>query len=100
MSKKNRPFYEFGVLKRESFKYLIKTFKKGYGFDTFDGLPEDWHKEVAGTYSTYGNIPKIKGGEFIAGRFERYPTALFLKKRPLSSIINFDVICTPQQFVR
>ena len=28
------------------------------------------HNEKAGTYSSDGNIPKIKGGEFIVGKFE------------------------------
>ena len=31
----SKPFYEFGVWRASSFKYLIKVFKKGYGFDTF-----------------------------------------------------------------
>ena len=44
----DRPFYEFGVWRGTSFKYLIKHFKKGYGFDTFTGLPEDWHHEKKG----------------------------------------------------
>ena len=35
----SKPFYEFGVWRASSFKYLIKVFKKGYGFDTFTGLP-------------------------------------------------------------
>ena len=70
LSKKDRPFYEFGVWRGEVFKYLIKTFKKGYGFDTFEGLPEAWHNEKAGTYTSDGNIPKIKGGKFIVGKFE------------------------------
>ena len=29
-SKKYRPFYEFGVFRGNSFKYLINNFKKGY----------------------------------------------------------------------
>ena len=56
LSKKNRPFYEFGVWRGEAFRYLIKTLKKGYGFDTFEGLPEDWHNKKAGTYTSDGNI--------------------------------------------
>ena len=32
----SRPFYEFGVWNGESFKYLINSYKKGFGFDTFD----------------------------------------------------------------
>ena len=90
LSKKDRPFYEFGVWRGESFKYLIKTFKKGYGFDTFEGLPEKWHNEKAGTYTSDGNIPKIKGGEFIVGKFEDTLPGFFAEDRPKASIINFD----------
>ena len=89
-SKKDRPFYEFGVWRGEAFKYLIKTFKTGYGFDTFQGLPEDWHEEKAGTYTSDGNIPKVKGGEFIVGKFEDTLPEFFQEKRPKASIINFD----------
>ncbi|MDA9991363.1 tetratricopeptide repeat protein [Paracoccaceae bacterium] len=90
LSNKARPFYEFGVWRGEAFKHLIKTFKKGYGFDTFEGIPEDWHDEKAGTYSSDGNIPKIKGGEFIVGKFEDSLPGFFSEKRPMASIINFD----------
>ena len=94
-SVRSRPFYEFGVWRGASFKYLIKTFKKGYGFDTFTGLPEDWHVgngkyEKAGAYSSNGEIPKIEGGEFIAGKFEDTLPIFFSKPRPLASVINFD----------
>ena len=88
--KKDRPFYEFGVFRGISFKYLIKTFKKGYGFDTFEGLPEDWHQEKKGTYSADGFIPQIEGGVFIAGRFEDTLPRFFTESRPAASIINFD----------
>ena len=87
---KSRPFYEFGVWNGISFKYLIKTFKKGFGFDTFTGIPEDWHNEPSGSYSSFGSIPKIKGGEFIVGKFENTLPKFFSKKRPLASLINFD----------
>jgi len=90
ISKKNRPFYEFGVWRGEAFKHLIKTFKKGYGFDTFEGLPEDWHNEKAGTYSSEGNIPNVAGGEFIVGKFEDTLPEFFATKRAMASIINFD----------
>ncbi len=89
-SKKNRPFYEFGVWRGVSFQYLINTFKKGYGFDTFKGLPKDWHDEKQGKYSADGIIPKIDGGEFIAGKFEDTLPKFFTKPRPIASIINFD----------
>lgn len=90
LSLKDRPFYEFGVWRGEAFRYLMKTYKKGFGFDTFEGLPEDWHHEQAGTYSSEGNIPKIKGGEFIVGKFDETLPTFFEKSRPMASIINFD----------
>ena len=86
----NRPFYEFGVWRGSSFKYLIKAFKKGYGFDTFTGIPEDWHDETVGTYSSDGAIPKIHGGEFIVGEFQDTLIEFFSVSRPKASVINFD----------
>ena len=88
---KSRPFYEFGVWNGISFKHLIKTFKKGFGFDTFTGLPESWHDyRPKGAYSSFGSVPKIEGGEFIVGKFENTLPKFFSKKRPLASLINFD----------
>ncbi len=90
----SRPFYEFGVWRASSFKYLLKIFKKGYGFDTFTGLPEDWfvgnRMEKAGTYSSDGSVPNIKGGEFIRGKFEDTLPVFFSESRPVASVINFD----------
>jgi hypothetical protein len=86
----SRPFYEFGVWRGEAFRYLIKTFKKGYGFDTFEGIPEDWHHEKTGSYSSDGNIPQIEGGEFIVGRFDNTLLTFFSESRPTASLINFD----------
>ncbi|XAT62099.1 hypothetical protein GN278_15790 [Rhodobacteraceae bacterium Araon29] len=90
MSDKTRPFYEYGVWMGESFNYLIKAYKKGYGFDTFTGLPEDWNTVPQGTYSSFGNIPKIVGGQFIVGEFSESLPRFFAKKRPMASLINFD----------
>lgn len=89
-SKKTRPFYEFGVWYGITFKYFIKTFKKGFGFDTFSGLPESWHHEEKGRYNSFGSIPKIDGGEFIVGKFEDTLPNFFSIKRELASVINFD----------
>ena len=86
----SRPFYEFGVFTGASFKYLINTFKKGFGFDTFSGLPEDWHNNKKGTYSALGVVPKIDGGEFIVGKFEDTLPNFFSKDQPVASLINFD----------
>ena len=87
---KSRPFYEYGVWMGDSFKYLMKSFNKGYGFDTFEGLPEDWGPVPKGTYSSFGKVPDIKGGEFIVGEFEHSLPRFFAEKRPFAGLINFD----------
>ncbi len=89
-SDKSKPFYEFGVWNGVSFKYLISTFGRGFGFDTFTGIPEKWHDNPAGTYSSFGSIPQISGGEFIVGKFEDTLPKFFSKKRSVASLINFD----------
>ena len=90
LSDSSRPFYEFGVWYGRSFQYLINTFKKGFGFDTFTGIPEDWHSQPKGAYSAFGTMPKIKGGEFIVGKFEDTLPKFFSKERRMASLINFD----------
>ena len=58
------------------------------------GLPEDWNVgsriEKEGTYTSDGNVPKLKGGEFIVGKFEDTLLVFFSESRPMASIINFD----------
>ena len=90
LADKSRPFYEFGVRNGISFQYLINTFKKGFGFDSFTGLPESWDEVTKGSYSSFGSIPKISGGEFIAGEFKNTLPEFFSKQKPLASLINFD----------
>ena len=90
LAESSKPFYEFGVYNGVSFQYLINTIKKGFGFDTFTGLPEAWDNHPKGSYSSYGAVPKIKGGEFIVGKFEDTLPDFFSKERPMASLINFD----------
>ena len=89
-SNKTRPFYEFGVWMGSSFEYLAKYYAKGYGFDTFEGLPEDWGQIKKGSYSAYGRIPKVKNGDFVVGKFNASLPAFFSIKRPVASIVNYD----------
>ena len=90
LTDQSRPFYEFGVWNGVSFQYLINTYKKGFGFDTFTGLPESWDGGAKGSYSSFGSVPKISGGKFIVGEFKKTLPKFFSKKRPLASLINFD----------
>ena len=75
----------------ESFRYIFKHFKHSFGFDSFSGLPEDWHDIKMGTYSSYGKVPKLVGPEFVVGNFENTLPKFFAdKNRPLAGLINFD----------
>ena len=91
----SKPFYEFGVWTGNSFNFIIKNINKGYGFDTFTGLPENWQVgnkiEKAGSYSNSNKIPKIKGGKFIKGEFKKTLPNFFSKPRSVASLINIDV---------
>jgi len=42
-----------------------------HGFDSFQGLPEDWHIQPRGVYSTHGEVPELPGNVAIhVGLFE------------------------------
>lgn len=89
-SQPNRPFYEFGVWMGDSFRYLIAKHAKGYGFDTFSGLPEAWRTVPKGAYSSFGQVPKIEGGEFVVGEFAETLPRFFAVPRPAAGLMNFD----------
>ena len=51
---------------------------------------KSYYNEPKGSYSSFGVIPKIEGGEFIVGKFEDTLPDYFSKERPIASLINFD----------
>lgn len=51
---------EFGVRHGNSIRQLAELANQLiHGFDSFEGIPEDWHDEGKGSYSTKGVIPKV-----------------------------------------
>lgn len=53
---------EFGVFKGQSIQALArKTGKPVHGFDSFEGLPEDWagNKSPKGAFTTKGELPRV-----------------------------------------
>ena len=77
LENKKIAFLEFGVQNGESFKEFSNLFKSKktllYGFDTFTGMPENWHKIKKGTWSTNGKVPNIKDrrSTFVKGIFQK-----------------------------
>lgn len=63
---------EFGVRNGHTIHHIadILPERKIYGFDSFEGLPEAWHDEEAGSYSAGGRLPKVPANvEFVVGWF-------------------------------
>lgn len=55
---------EFGVMHGKSINFISNRIKtKIYGFDSFEGLPEDWYTDLEygkkGSFSTNGQLPKV-----------------------------------------
>ena len=83
---------EFGVRHGTSIRQLASlTSKPIYGFDSFEGLPEDWHQESKEVYSTRGKIPKVPAHvTLIPGWFDQ-TLPLFLEKHGENvALINID----------
>lgn len=69
-------YLEFGVFRGKTFRYWVEKNtnpnSRFAGFDTFEGLPEDWGHIKKGHFDTMGEIPKINDERvrFIKGLFQ------------------------------
>ncbi|MEZ0247409.1 MAG: tetratricopeptide repeat protein [Methylophilaceae bacterium] len=63
---------EFGVRFGNSIRQIASIAdQQVYGFDSFEGLPEVWHHEPKGSYTTKGEIPTVpKSVQLHVGWFE------------------------------
>ncbi len=90
-------YIEFGVASGQSFKWFLQQNKHNesrfYGFDTFDGLPEDWGPYKKGAFSNKNKIPDINDarGKFFQGLFQK-TVPEFLKdfKGEVQNVIMMD----------
>jgi hypothetical protein len=76
---KNEPidYLEFGVFEGESIRHWlalnVHKDSRFFGFDSFEGLPEDWHGEKGkGYFGVHGEVPLLADSrlKFIKGWFE------------------------------
>jgi tetratricopeptide (TPR) repeat protein len=91
-TKKEGLILEFGVRHGNSINQLAKlTTSSVHGFDSFEGLPTQWHNESKESYSTKGVIPEVeKNVSLYKGWFED-TLPEFSKKNPESiRLINID----------
>ena len=67
-------YFEFGVAGGTSFAWWVKANQhpqsRFYGFDTFEGLPEDWHFFKKGSFSFDTPFIDDARGTFIKGLFQ------------------------------
>lgn len=66
-------YLEFGVFQGNSINFISSTVpdKIIYGFDSFEGLPEDWrYDSLKGSFSANGNLPRVnKNVRLVKGWF-------------------------------
>ena len=94
-------YLEFGIYKGKSLKYFTDRFahpdSKFLGFDSFEGLPEDWAgKFTKGSFGLGGSIPEIEDGRvsFFKGCFQNTLTndikSFFSQNGDAKTIVNID----------
>lgn len=91
--KKEGVILEFGVRNGHSINFLAEIFpeKRLFGFDSFEGLPEAWHQEGAGSYTTNGKMPEApENVEFIKGWFENTLPIFAKNNSEPIALINID----------
>jgi len=50
---------EFGVRFGTSIRMIASMAEEVHGFDSFEGLPDEWHHEPKGSYTTKGLVPEV-----------------------------------------
>lgn len=61
LAKQGGLYLEFGVSRGFSINHIASfTESTVHGFDSFEGIPEDWGSCPKGAFSTQGKLPKVK----------------------------------------
>ncbi len=90
----NNYYLEFGVYEGTSINILSKFVKKIYGFDSFEGLKENW-KGFQGierdAFNVKGKIPKVNNNVvLIKGWFQETLIPFLEKHNPKINYVNID----------
>ncbi len=84
---------EFGVYSGRSINFLSNKFRKIYGFDSFEGLPEAWHTNIDKGAFALEKLPEVNSNvDLIKGWFEDTLPNFepFKKKNALISFLHVD----------
>ena len=92
INSENGHFLEFGVFDGESSNLFSKKIgnRKIYGFDSFEGLKDDWvgHHLPSGTFNLHGKIPKLEKNVVPVKGWVQDTLPIFLKENKVIKI-NF-----------
>ena len=86
-------YIELGVFQGDSFKkwLAINTHpdSRFFGFDSFEGLPEQWGENPVGTFNVNGAVPEISDarGKFIKGGFQETLPDFVRSFRPENQLV-------------
>lgn len=87
-------YLEFGVYEGASLREWCRLNQNAasrfYGFDSFEGLPEDWHAgKPKGAFNTNGKLPDISDPRviFVAGWFQKSLRRFLSSYRPQNQLV-------------
>lgn len=87
-------YLEFGVFEGASIRQWCdlnqNESSRFFGFDSFEGLPEDWHSgKRKGAFNTHGKCPDIADSRvsFVAGWFQQSLRGFMTLYRPQSRLV-------------
>jgi len=92
MAAKQGLVLEFGVRHGTTINLIAGwTDQDVHGFDTFSGIPENWHDEQAGSYTTHGVLPEVRSNVRLhQGLFEDTLPAFLADNAGAVRFINVD----------
>jgi hypothetical protein len=92
---KDQFYIEFGVWKGQTINYLSNFVETIYGFDSFEGLKEDWvgvHNKPKGTFNLNKKIPKLNKNIIpVVGQIQDTLEPFLKKNQPRINFIHIDV---------
>lgn len=84
---------EFGVRHGNSIRQIASLVtQEVHGFDSFEGIPDDWHDEDRGTYSTSGVIPTVPENVILHKGWFEDTLPVFLEKHS-GSVCCMNIDC-------
>lgn len=86
-------FMEFGVYRGQSINVIADRIKPKlvYGFDSFEGLPDDWHSMPKEFFSLGGKLPTVRSNvKLIKGFYDQSLPQFFLDHKDKIAFAHID----------